>query len=175
MRILVILIFLSFSMNAFTQALITPGSTAIQSRWITEETSRMNWYVMRGNEKLLLGNVLTQFSKKDKQLMMITTVKMKQFTALWTDTSIAEFPSLKPVYHSSHNSQRDMALSFGKIVTGYYYDLVKKENIVITDTTRSPYFDSNIYPAVIRWLPLTEGYNASVAIYDYNPEERSAF
>ena len=71
MRIPVIIIFLSFSMNAFAQALITPGSTAIQSRWITEETSRMNWYVMRGNEKLLLGNVLTQFSKKDKQLMRL--------------------------------------------------------------------------------------------------------
>jgi hypothetical protein len=94
---------------------------------------------------------------------------MKQFTTSWTDTTIAELPSLKPVYHSSHNSQRDMALNFGPVVSGYYYDLMKKENSIIADTTHSPYFDSNLYPAIIRWLPLQEGYNASMAIYDYNP------
>jgi hypothetical protein len=100
---------------------------------------------------------------------MITTVKMKQFTSFWTDTSIAELPSLSPVYHSSYNSQRDMVLKFGPVVTGYYNDLMKKENFIISDTTHSPYFDSNLYPAIIRWLPLKEGYSSSMAIYDYNP------
>jgi hypothetical protein len=66
-----------------------------------------------------------------------------------------------------------MALNFGPVVSGYYYDLMKKENIVVTDTTRSPYFDSNLYPAIIRWLPLAEGYSASMAIYDYNPRGKT--
>ena len=155
--------------SSIAQAVLVPGSTAIQQKWISSDITQMNWYVMKGNERLLIGNVFTQFSKKDKQLMMITTVKMKQFTTSWTDTTIAELPSLKPVYHASHNSQRDMALNFGPVVSGYYYDLMKKENSVIADTTHSPYFDSNLYPAIIRWLPLKEGYNASMAIYDYNP------
>src|SRR5688572_15761852 len=121
MRIALTLALSICCISSMAQAVLVPGSTAIQQKWISSDITQMNWYVMKGNERLLIGNVFTQFSKKDKQLMMITTVKMKQFTTSWTDTTIAELPSLKPVYHSSHNSQRDMALNFGPVVSGYYY------------------------------------------------------
>ena len=169
MRIALTLLILFCGTKAFNQAVIVPGSSAIQQKWINADLAQMNWYVTNGTNKVLIGQVLTQLSKKDKQLLMITTVKMKQFTTFWTDTSIAELPSLSPVYHSSYNSQRDMVLKFGPVVTGYYNDLMKKENITVSDTTHSPYFDSNLYPAIIRWLPLKEGYSSSMAIYDYNP------
>ena len=66
-------------------------------------------------------------------------------------------------------SRREMVLNFGPIVTGYYNDKVKQEKIQIIDTTRTSYFDSNLYPALIAWLPLKEGYTQDLSIYDYNP------
>ncbi|HSB91492.1 MAG TPA: hypothetical protein VLC28_00180 [Flavitalea sp.] len=169
MRIVLTLAIAISCLNVSAQAVLVPGSPAIQQQYINSEITQMNWYVMKGNERLPIGNVFTQFIRNGKQLMVITTVKMKQFTSAWTDTTIAELPSLKPVYHSSHNSQRDMALNFGQVVTGYYYDLMKKENTTISDTTHTAYFDSNLYPAIVRWLPIRNGYTASLAIYDYNP------
>jgi hypothetical protein len=65
--------------------------------------------------------------------------------------------------------QRDMVLHFGKIVTGYYEDKIKKTNTLISDTTHEGYFDSNLYPSLLRWLPLSEGYKREMSIYDYNP------
>ena len=65
-----------------------------------------------------------------------------------------------------------MALNFGKVVTGFYRDKIRKKDMTISDTTRTPYFDSNLYPVLIRWLPLREGFTQKIAIYDYNPSAK---
>ena len=62
-----------------------------------------------------------------------------------------------------------MVLNFGKIVTGFYNDKLKQKHTVISDTTRTAYFDSNMYPVLTTWLSLKEGYKKNISIYDYNP------
>ena len=62
-----------------------------------------------------------------------------------------------------------MVLNFGNIVTGFYLDKIKKTNTGISDTTKIDYFDSNLYPSLIGWLPLKDGYTQDISIYDYNP------
>ena len=84
------------------------------------------------------------------------------------DSTIADIKTLKPIHHASYNLQRDMVLDFGKIVTGFYNDKMKKQNFIITDTTDMEYFDSNIYPFLIGWLPFKNGYKQDISIYD-NP------
>ena len=68
--------------------------------------------------------------------------------------------------------QRGIVLYFGKIVTGFYNDKIKNKNSIITDTTKSAYFDSNLYPVLIGWLPLANGYKQDISIYDYNPSAK---
>lgn len=68
--------------------------------------------------------------------------------------------------------QRDMVLNFGKVVTGFYYDKMKDEKTIIGDTTKTGYFDSNLYPILLGWLPLSETYKQDISIYDYNPSAK---
>jgi hypothetical protein len=77
--------------------------------------------------------------------------------------------TLAPVYHSSYNMQRNMALNFGKVVTGFYLDKAKQQFSLISDSSSETYFDSNIYPLLISWLPLKDGFTKTISIYDYNP------
>ncbi|PZU80112.1 MAG: hypothetical protein DI529_16875 [Chryseobacterium sp.] len=65
---------------------------------------------------------------------------------------------------------RNMLLRFTKNkVTGYYLDNKTRKKDMIDELTTSPYFDSNSYPALIRFLPLSENYSNEIAIFDYNP------
>jgi hypothetical protein len=116
-----------------------------------------------------MGTVKTEILIKQEQLYIISRVKLKNVNAEWNDTTIADVNSFAPIYHSSYNMQRDMVLRFGNIVKGYYYDKRLSSYSEITDTTVSDYFDSNIYPYLVRLLPLQDGYSTTLPIYDYNP------
>lgn len=91
----------------------------------------------------------------------------------WIDTTVANLKTLKPIRHSSYNMQRDLVLNFGKIVTGFYNDKIKKNIILVNDTTESDFFDSNLYPILIGWLPLKNNYKQDILIYDYNPSAKT--
>ena len=56
-------------------------------------------------------------------------------------------------------------------MTGYYLDKASNKKTEINEKTSEDFFDSNIYPQLIRWLPLKENYKTNIAIYDYNPKK----
>ncbi|GGG53161.1 hypothetical protein GCM10007332_13540 [Epilithonimonas arachidiradicis] len=121
--------------------------------------------------KIEIGKVITDFKKLNKKDLLIkTTVKMKQSPEAWIDSTIVKISNFQPVYHSSFNSMRNMSISFNKNkAIGYYLDKKTQKKDMINEATTLPYFDSNSYPALIRFLPLTENYTAEISIFDYNP------
>jgi hypothetical protein len=151
------------------QSILTPSKKSFEKKWLKNQEYQMKWYAMKDTSAFEIGKVTTQVSTNNAQLTVVTQVQMNKMNAPWVDTSVAEIKTLKPIRHSSYNMQRDMVLNFGKIVTGFYNDKMKKNNIVVHDTTRTAYFDSNLYPILLGWLPLREGYQRDIAIYDYNP------
>lgn len=170
MKIFLFLLAMS-STHFFSQKLLTPGNTGIDSRLIKDEVSKAIWYAENAGQKIEIGSITTQLQKLNTtDLLIRTIVEMKQMpNAKWTDSTIVKFSDFSPVYHSSYNSMRDMVLRSGKnTVTGYYLDkkTAKKDLIEIPATG---YFDSSSYPALIRFLPLQEKYTAELSIFDYNP------
>jgi hypothetical protein len=151
------------------QEKLIPGKKAVENKWIKNEDYQMTWYMIRDTSRVEIGKVSTQIIYANNQLIVVMQVVMKQSKSPWTDSTIADAKTLSPVYHSSQNSNRYMSLQFNNPVTGVYADKLKNTNTAISDTTREKYFDSNLYPALIRWLPLREGYKKDIAIYDYNP------
>lgn len=121
--------------------------------------------------KFEIGKVTTDFKKLNKKDLVIkTTVKMKQSPEAWVDSTIVKISDFQPVYHSSFNSMRNMSIKFNKNkATGYYLDKKTQKKDVIDEATSSSYFDSNAYPALIRFLPLKENYTTEISIFDYNP------
>lgn len=165
-------IWTSTSVSAQTKAPLIPGKNSFQKKWLKNETNQMTWYVLRDTVKTEIGKVSNQIVTDKKFINIVTMVSLKNTKTTWVDSTSADIKTLKPIRHASYNMQRDMVLNFGQIVSGLYNDKIKQQNIVIKDTTTEEYFDSNIYPSLIRWLPLKEGYKKEISIYDYNPSAK---
>lgn len=160
------------SSHFFSQQLLTPQNTVINSQLIKDETSEALWYAESAGSKIEIGSIITEFKKLNlTDLLIRTTVKMKQMPdASWVDSTLVKTANFQPIYHSSYNSMRDMVLKFGKnTVTGYYLDkkLQKKDNI---EVPAAHYFDSSSYSMLIRFLPLKENYSSEISIFDYSPK-----
>lgn len=54
-------------------------------------------------------------------------------------------------------------------VTGYFLDKKTEKEDDVNEKVSVEYFDSNSYPALIRYLPLQEHYSTEMLIFDYNP------
>lgn len=167
---LIVLILASAATNA--QSLLIPSRRAVDRKWMRNSTFEMTWYAVKDTLKFQIGRVNTQVSMNKKNLTVVTQVSMQNMKTPWVDTTVADVETLEPVRHSSYNPQREMVLEFGKVVTGYYVDKMKNTTLVIRDTTNDAYFDSNLYPLLIGWLPLSDHYAQDISIYDYNPAVR---
>ena len=172
MRTFLILLIIS-SANFFSaQSILTPSNVKLNPKYIQNEISQAVWSAERAGSKIEIGRVTTELTKLNKKELLIkTTVKMNQNPdAAWVDSTIIKILDFQPVYHSSSNSMRNMALKLGKNrVTGYYLDKKTQKKDLIDEATTSAYFDSNSYPALIRFLPLNENNTAEISIFDYNP------
>jgi hypothetical protein len=169
MKSIITAVFAIITIAINAQTGLIPGKNSVEKVWIKSETYQMTWFAMKDTAKFEIGEVATQVLTDKNFVTIITEVKMKNSKAPWIDTTIADISTLAPIRHTSSNTQRDMVLNFGKIVTGSYNDKLKQQNYLISDTTSAAYFDSNFYPALITWIPLKEGYKQDISIYDYNP------
>jgi hypothetical protein len=166
---LITTLFMLVSVASNAQSPLTPSNKAFQKKWLHSKNYQMIWYGLKDTAKIEIGKVKTSITTDGKLLTVVTEVQMRGMNTSWIDTSVAEMNTLQPVKHSSYNMQRDMVLYFGKVVTGFYNDKMKKNNVAIRDTTVGGYFDSNLYPLLLGLLPLKEGYSREIVIYDYNP------
>lgn len=148
---------------------LIPSKKNGTEKWIRNEQFQMKWYALKDTLKFEIGSVNTKIALDKEKVTVTTAVEMKQMKGQWADTTVALRKDLKPLYHSSFNPQRDMALSFDVVVTGFYSDKIKKTKNDINELTAVAYFDSNLYPTLVRWLPLKEGYQQEIPIFEYNP------
>lgn len=167
----VMIAFITLAVNA--QSSLVPGNNCFEKKWLKNETYKMTWFTLKDTVKSELAEVSTSVSLDENYITIVTLVNMKNSNFPWIDTTVANLLTLQPIRHASYNRQRDMVLNFGKTVTGFYYDKQKQQNYLINDTTSKKYFDSNIYPVLITWLPLKEGYTEDISIYDYNPSGKT--
>lgn len=170
----VLLIAFCTSTQVFSQVPpLNPDNITAKKKFIKNESSTMTWFMLQDTAKIEIGEVFTKIEKKKGRIVVITTVDRKQTASKWVDSTIVETTDFKPVYHSSFNQQRDMVLNFGKEVTGYYLDKKTGKKTMISEKTEKPYFDSNFYPQLIRWLPLKDGYSTVISIFDYKPTTKT--
>lgn len=170
------LIAICFSLATFlgqSQALLVPGAGSFEAKWLKNDINRMEWFMFRDTARVKIGEIVTETSLNEKNITVVTKVEITNARTSWVDTTIADRYTLNPIRHSSYNAQREMVLDFGRKITGYYTNLTNNSSNRITDSTEQGYFDSNIYPALVSWLPLKDGYQQEIAIYDYNPAAKS--
>lgn len=157
-------------LNANGQEIIlSPENNPVDIRLVKDNVSVMTWYLFNDTVRIELGTVKTEIKTDQKKLYIVTRVNMNQISTKWIDSTVVGLQNFKPLFHSSYNDQRDMVLNFSNKVTGYYLDKISGTRIDISENVDKPFFDSNFYPQLLRWLPLEEGYTDTISIFDYNP------
>lgn len=169
MRLIYSLLLLAFTASVTAQKPLVPGKKSFEQKWIRDTHYAMVWYAVADTLRREMGRVEVQIAATGSLLTAITEVKLKGMPAKWIDSTVADLKTLRPVYHSSYNMQRNMVLHFGKIVTGFYDNKMNHQYTPIADTTKRAYFDSNLYPLLLGWMRLSEDLKQEINIYDYNP------
>lgn len=157
------------SLTSNGQNLLTPSKRSFEKKWVTNTDYQMIWYTVKDTREYEIAKVTTRISKDKSKITVVTRVIMKNMKTNWIDSTVADLKTLRPIRHASYNMQRDVVLNFGKVVTGFYNDKIKKIITTINDPTSSEYFDSNLYPILIGWLPLCDSYKQNISIYNYTP------
>ena len=87
-------------------------------------------------------------------------------TSVWSDSTVADFPSLAPRYYAAFNDFRDIKINFtNRSVNGYYYDKMTFAQTPISDAVSGNFFDYSLSTYMLAWLPLREGYQAQIPVY----------
>lgn len=173
MKLIFTTIIVFLTLMAHAQTTLVPGENIVDKKWLSSQTYQMAWYALKDTMRFEIGKTTTKIAIDNKSIAVVTTITMKQNPVTWIDSTIANKKDLSPVYHSSYNAQRDMVLNFGPVVTGFYRDKINNNTTIIGDTTKEKYFDSNIYPVLLTWLPLQEGYKKDISIYDFKPGSKT--
>ncbi len=158
---------------SFGQQNINPKIISINPDLIKDETYTMKWYMIVDTLKHELGSVVTKIQKSGEKLTIITDVKLPQATKPWVDSTVVAIRDFSPIYHSSYNQNRDMAINYGKNVTGYHIDHKTGDKIELNESPTISFFDSSSYLQLIRFLPLAEGYTCTLDIFDFNPNAKT--
>lgn len=157
----------------WSQEMIVPQKNLVDKKWVKNQSYQMVWTMLRDTSSMKIGVVNTKVDVLANQIQVITEVKMNANPSSWIDSTIVNRADLSPVYHASYNVQRDMAIHFGKEITGFYKDKLTAKTTEIVQKAAAGYFDSNFYPMLINWLPLKTGYKADLNIFDYNPKGKT--
>lgn len=159
--------------NVSAQNQLVPGDKEIDVKLIKDETYTMSWCTVRDTIKFEIAKVITTVNTNVDKLNIYTDVQIRNSKTKWSDTTVVALPSLKPLYHSSYNLEREIVVNYGTTITGHHELKASKKRTAINENIKSGFFDSSFYPYLIRLLPLKEGYTKDIAIYDYNPAKNS--
>ena len=163
------LVLIAFLPGFLAAQQILPGSSDLQAKWIQNSTYKMKWFMISDTARRELGEITTTIKKQDQTVIVSQQVKINGMPDPWVDSTVADLKSFAPIYHSSSNRQRSMQLQFkGPLVSGSYTDNMKKTTANISDTATGSFFDSNIYPNLLAWLPLKPGFKADIPVYNWN-------
>jgi hypothetical protein len=169
--LLAMLMLLVVTFECVAQHKLTPTNSLLGSLVIKPEKQVSTWYLWQDTTKRAMATITTTIQLDDQSdtILIIQEVAMKGASSPWVDSTIARKTTMSPIYHSSYNGQRDMVLRFSNDrVSGYYKNKQSQTTTQVDDQIKEPYFDSNLYPHLIRFLPLRTGYQAQLPIYDFN-------
>src|ERR1700754_2091297 len=110
--------FLLAAIAVHAQQPLTPADHRVEKKYIADKDYTMTWYFIKDTARIEIGAITTSVRTTNAQVVVVTSVAMKQSRAPWIDSTVAAAADLSPIYHSSRNGNRDMALHFGKLVTG---------------------------------------------------------
>lgn len=169
MRIFAIVLFVVITLQANTQVSLLPGDKSFDRKFIRNTHFEMAYFAVSGQQTTETSSFEVDISVNTKTISVYTRIVLPGGATIWTDTTIAELTTLKPVYRSSDNAEKKYHISYGNTIEGYYLDKRTGKGSLIKESSNGGFFDSFIYPYLLGALPLTSGYKAVLPVYEYKP------
>jgi len=129
----------------------------------------MAYFSVSGRQTTEISSFDVEVSVNGKTISVYTRLSLPAGKVMWTDTSIADVTTLKPIYRASDNSDKQYHIAYGNTIEGYYYDKKSNKSTQIKENSKGDFFDGFIYPYLLGALPLTSGYKAILPVYEYKP------
>ncbi|RPE12537.1 hypothetical protein EGT74_03005 [Chitinophaga lutea] len=151
------------------QTIVKPDNQSLESKWLKNGQFEMACFINNGGEPVQISSFAIEINANKETVSIYTAMNLVGSEDMWIDTSITD-ASFKPIYRSSFNRNREMVLTYGKEVTGYYYDRQTDQRTTVKEAVKEAFFDSYAYPYLLGLLPLASGYSATMPVYDYKPD-----
>lgn len=173
MRTISVIFFVFLKLNTNAQSLIKPGDNSFDKNFIKSTHYEMAYFAVSGRQTVEISSFDVEVKVNGKTISVYTRINSPAGNSIWSDTSIADILTLKPIYRSSNNSDKQYHIKYGTAIEGDYHDKRSNKNSQIRDKNKGDFFDSFIYPYLLGALPLTSGYKVILPVYEYKPEAKS--
>jgi hypothetical protein len=173
MRTISVIFFVFLKLNTNAQSLIKPGDNSFDKNFIKSSHYEMAYFAVSGRQTVEISSFDVEVKVNGKTISVYTRINPPAGNSIWSDTSIADIHTLRPIYRSSNNSDKQYHIKYGTAIEGDYHDKRSNKNSQIRDKNNGDFFDSFIYPYLLGALPLTSGYKVILPVYEYKPEAKS--
>jgi len=173
MRTISVIFFVFLKLNTNAQSLIKPGDNSFDKNFIKSSHYEMAYFAVSGRQTVEISSFDVEVKVNGKTISVYTRINSPAGNSIWSDTSIADIHTLRPIYRSSNNSDKQYHIKYGTAIEGDYHDKRSNKNSQIRDKNNGDFFDSFIYPYLLGALPLTSGYKVILPVYEYKPEAKS--
>jgi hypothetical protein len=168
-------VFLFCSLSVHAQLIPGPHEKTFDKQFLKSTNYEMACFALYGGKEIEVSSFTVQVHKTNSRFSVYTSLKMLSTGEQWIDTSVADANTMKPLYRSSFNPDREMRLKFGREITGYFINKKSKEHTLINEQLKEPFFDGYIYPYLLSALPLTSGYKGNLPVYDFKEGKNSHY
>lgn len=157
-------ILLSVTLNSYAQSpdtiLITPNSRELHSRSLQNYSASYDFFRMQDGSETIIGGleetliILSNSNRKS----VLRVCKIKFGTNSILDSGLCKLPGLAPIYHRSHQSQRNMSFDFiGNTVTGSVTTVADNSNTPVKYASTISLFDSYYEDIIAKTITLKDG------------------
>ncbi|MCC6182855.1 MAG: hypothetical protein IT237_13590, partial [Bacteroidia bacterium] len=144
-----IILFLFIALNTNAQSLIKPGDNSFDKNLIKSTHYEMSYFAVSGRQTVEISSFDVDIKVDGKTISVYTRINSPAGNSIWSDTSIADINTLKPIYRSSDNSDKQYHIQYATAIEGYYYDKKFNSGNQIKDNNKGGFFDSFIYPYLL--------------------------
>lgn len=158
---------------SFGQVKILPGDLSINKSYLKQSLTTMSFLVNQNNQVKEIGTYEIEIKFNTEKMVVNSTLFFKDSEKNWKDICIVNANNFEPISYSSDRDERFFMLNFSNKIDGEIIRKNNNEKKQIKELIKEKYFDINIYPHVLRSLPLKLGYKAIIPVYDYEATDQS--
>lgn len=160
----------------FTQNSVEPGDKTVNAAIVNTGLFDCQWYKNAGSAfGDELGKEIVRVQRSNQKIIYVKRRISTKLGIDETDSLVLDAKTLEPVYRSYKGEEVSYFIQYGTAVKGVRTILETKKKETLSEPLDGKYYDKESLPLVVSSLPLSSGYQAAIAVIDYNSEFKPVY